>query len=154
MRIRSFAAYIFSATALAIAIPSLTAADLTVSKVVLYKHGIGFFERSGSVPAGDTAQLQFKATEMDDVLKSLTVEKRGGGGVSVRVSDGGGVASPPTRFPLRQGPRAPSPESGEGADDLSSKALADGGEARLARRPALHRTRDQNSISAQRRDAP
>ncbi len=58
MRIRSFAAYIF----LTIAVPGLTAADLTVSKVVLYKHGIGFFERSGSVPAGDKAQLQFKAT--------------------------------------------------------------------------------------------
>ena len=104
MRIRSFAAYIFLAVALAIAIPSLTAADLTVSKVVLYKHGIGFFERSGSVPAGDTAQLQFKATEMDDVLKSLTVEKRGGGGVSaIRYDSSDPLSKRLEVFPFRIG---------------------------------------------------
>ncbi len=100
MRIRSFIAYIF----LTIAIPSLTAADLTVSKVVLYKHGIGFFERSGSVPAGDTAQLQFKATEMDDVLKSLTVEKRGGGGVSaIRYDSSDPLSKRLEVFPFRIG---------------------------------------------------
>ena len=100
MRIHSFAAYIF----LAIATPSLTAADLTVSKVVLYKHGIGFFERSGSVPAGDTAQLQFKATEMDDVLKSLTVEKRGGGGVSaIRYDSSDPLSKRLEVFPFRIG---------------------------------------------------
>ena len=100
MRIRSLAAYIF----LAIVIPSLTAADLKVSKVVLYKHGIGFFERSGSVPAGDTAQLQFKATEMDDVLKSLTVEKRGGGGVSaIRYDSSDPLSKRLEVFPFRIG---------------------------------------------------
>ena len=100
MRIRSLAAYIF----LAIVIPSLTAADLTVSKVVLYKHGIGFFERSGSVPAGDTAQLQFKATEMDDVLKSLTVEKRGGGGVTaIRYDSSDPLSKRLEVFPFRIG---------------------------------------------------
>ena len=104
MRTRSFAAYIFLAVALAIAIPSLRAADLTVSKVVLYKHGIGFFERSGSVPAGDTAQLQFKATEMDDVLKSLTVEKRGGGGVSaIRYDSSDPLSKRLEVFPFRIG---------------------------------------------------
>jgi len=100
MRIRSFAAYLF----LTIAVPCLTAADLTVSKVVLYKHGIGFFERSGSVPAGDEAQLQFKATEMDDVLKSLTVEKRGGGGVSaVRYDSSDPLSKRLEVFPFRIG---------------------------------------------------
>ena len=104
MRIRSFAAYIFLAVTLAIATHSLTAADLTVSKVVLYKHGIGFFERSGSVPAGDTAQLQFKATEMDDVLKSLTVEKRGGGGVSaIRYDSSDPLSKRLQVFPFRIG---------------------------------------------------
>ena len=100
MRIRSFAAYIF----LTIAVPGLTAAELTVSKVVLYKHGIGFFERSGSVPAGDQAQLQFKATEMDDVLKSLTIEKRGGGGVSaVRYDSSDPLSKRLQVFPFRIG---------------------------------------------------
>ena len=106
MRIRSSAAYIFLAIAACgtTVVPSLTAADLTVSKVVLYKHGIGFFERSGAVPAGDEAQLQFKATEMDDVLKSLTVEKRGGGGVSaVRYDSSDPLAKRLEVFPFRIG---------------------------------------------------
>jgi hypothetical protein len=51
----------------------LGAAELPVREVVLYKHGVGYFERSGRLAAGDTAQLQFKASDMNDVLKSLTV---------------------------------------------------------------------------------
>ncbi len=80
------------------------AADLTVSKVVLYKHGIGFFERSGNVPPGDAAQLQFKATEMDDVLKSLTVEQRGGEGVSaIRYDSSDPLSKRLEVFPFRIG---------------------------------------------------
>lgn len=56
--------------------------DLDVTKVVLYKHGIGYFERGAAIPAGESAVLRFKASEMDDVLKSLTVEQTGGQGVS------------------------------------------------------------------------
>jgi hypothetical protein len=57
-------------------------AELPVKQVVLYKHGIGFFERSGRLAPGESARLDFNATEMNDVLKSLTVEERGGGKVS------------------------------------------------------------------------
>lgn len=60
----------------------LSAADLDITRVVLYKHGIGFFERAGQVSDGDPAVLQFQASEMDDVLKSLTIEQRGGDGVT------------------------------------------------------------------------
>jgi len=55
------------------------AADLPVREVVLYKHGVGYFERAGQLAAGESARLDFKATEMNDVLKSLTVEEKGGG---------------------------------------------------------------------------
>ena len=100
MRIRVFAPFVilmFSGLA-------ARAADLTVSKVVLYKHGIGFFERSGSVPPGDQAQLQFKATEMDDVLKSLTVEQRGGEGVSaIRYDSSDPLSKRLEVFPFRIG---------------------------------------------------
>jgi hypothetical protein len=58
------------------------AADLPVKQVVLYKHGVGFFERSGAVKPGDSARLDFKASDMNDVLKSLTVVDRGGGKVT------------------------------------------------------------------------
>ncbi|MBZ5575275.1 MAG: DUF4139 domain-containing protein [Acidobacteriia bacterium] len=58
------------------------AADLPVKEVVLYKHGVGFFERSGRLAAGESARLDFDAAEMNDVLKSLTVEEGGGGKIS------------------------------------------------------------------------
>ena len=42
-----------------LATPALPA-ELPVRKVVLYKHGIGFFERAGQVPAG-AAQSRHEA---------------------------------------------------------------------------------------------
>ena len=106
MHIRRFAAFVFVSLVTSLIAGPLAAADLTVSKVVLYKHGIGFFERNGMVPAGDNAQLQFKATEMDDVLKSLTVEQRGGTGVSaVRYDSSDPLAKRLEVFPFRVGPK-------------------------------------------------
>jgi hypothetical protein len=61
---------------------SLSAAELPVREVILYKHGVGFFERSGTLGAGESARLDFKAGEMNDVLKSLTIEEKGGGKVN------------------------------------------------------------------------
>lgn len=58
------------------------AAELPVRQVVLYKHGVGFFLRSGELPPGETARLDFKASEMDDVLKSLTIQEKGGGQIA------------------------------------------------------------------------
>jgi chaperonin cofactor prefoldin len=58
------------------------AAELPVREVVLYKHGVGYFERAGDIPPGETAHLDFKAVEMNDVLKSLTIQEKGGGKVS------------------------------------------------------------------------
>src|SRR5690242_8313290 len=57
-------------------------AELPVRQVVLYKHGVGFFERSGRLGAGESARLDFNASEMNDVLKSLTIEEKGGGKIS------------------------------------------------------------------------
>ncbi|HEV8415505.1 MAG TPA: DUF4139 domain-containing protein [Bryobacteraceae bacterium] len=55
------------------------AADLPIREVILYKHGVGYFERAGELHAGETARLDFKASDMNDVLKSLTVSDRNGG---------------------------------------------------------------------------
>ena len=60
----------------------LHAADLPVKQVTLYKHGIGYFEREGSVPAGEEVRLDFKNNEMNDVLKSLIVLDANGGKIS------------------------------------------------------------------------
>jgi hypothetical protein len=59
-----------------------SAADLSVREVILYKHGVAFFERAGELKSGEPARLDFKAEEMNDVLKSLTISDRSGGKVS------------------------------------------------------------------------
>ena len=58
------------------------AAEMNVRNVVLYKHGVGYFERAGELGPGESARLDFKASEMNDVLKSLTVDVKGGAGVT------------------------------------------------------------------------
>src|SRR5690349_13084076 len=57
-------------------------AELPVRQVVLYKHGVGFFERSGRLAPGESARLDFNASEMNDVLKSLTIATKDGGKIS------------------------------------------------------------------------
>lgn len=52
---------------------------LPIRKIVLYKHGVGYFERQGEVNGDATVDLQFRASEMNDVLKSLTVLDLSGG---------------------------------------------------------------------------
>jgi len=58
------------------------AAELPVRRVVLYKHGVGYFERSGELQPGEEARLEFKAEEMDDVLKSFLVQEAEGGRIT------------------------------------------------------------------------
>jgi len=56
--------------------------SLPVKHVILYKHGLGFFEREGTARAGEGTRLDFKATDMNDVLKSLTVQDASGNRIS------------------------------------------------------------------------
>lgn len=56
--------------------------NLPIRRVVLYKHGVGYFERRGKVSGSETLNLDFKARDMNDVLKSLTVLDLSGGTVS------------------------------------------------------------------------
>src|SRR6266852_3155639 len=63
---------------------------LPIRRILLYKHGVGYFERSGPTDGKSDIVLDFKATEMNDVLKSLTLLDRSGGrvsGVSYEASD-------------------------------------------------------------------
>lgn len=52
-----------------------------IRKVVLYKHGVGFFEREDSIEGNSELKLSFREAEMNDVLKSLTVEDLDGGSI-------------------------------------------------------------------------
>jgi hypothetical protein len=53
-----------------------------ITRVVLYKHGVGHFERQATVTGDSEVKLAFRTEEMNDVLKSLTVYDQGGGMVS------------------------------------------------------------------------
>ncbi len=61
---------------------SAAAADIPIRQVILYKSGVGYFGRSGQLGPGESARLDFKASDMNDVLKSLTIEDRNGGKVT------------------------------------------------------------------------
>jgi len=52
---------------------------LPITRVVLFKHGVGYFQRAGSVQDDEAIELSFKASQMNDVLKSLTALDYGGG---------------------------------------------------------------------------
>lgn len=55
-------------------------AELPFRKIILYKHGVGYFERRGVVQ-GNRVRLSFPREAMDDVLKSLVVLDLGAGQV-------------------------------------------------------------------------
>lgn len=56
--------------------------NLPIRRVVLYKHGVGYFEREAAVTGDETLTLAFKQREVSDVLKSLTVLDLDGGTVA------------------------------------------------------------------------
>ncbi|MGE3889345.1 MAG: carboxypeptidase regulatory-like domain-containing protein [Vicinamibacterales bacterium] len=61
--------------------PRDTATVLPVTRVVLYKTGIGYFEHVGSVSGNESLAVQFTGDQLDDVLKSLTAVDLGNGRV-------------------------------------------------------------------------
>jgi hypothetical protein len=60
---------------------ALVATDtLTVQRVVIYRNGVAYFERSGHVDAGEV-RFKMKQTEVGDFLATLAVMERGGSSV-------------------------------------------------------------------------
>lgn len=53
---------------------------LPITRMTLYKHGVGFFERRAQLD-GDQVSLSFRVEEMNDILKSLTAVDWGDGQV-------------------------------------------------------------------------
>ena len=53
--------------------PAQEAPKLPITKVILYKHGVGYFERARQGDRRRDVTLRFKAHDMSDLLKSLTV---------------------------------------------------------------------------------
>lgn len=56
--------------------------SLPIHRVVLFKHGVGYFERQGSIEGDTSLSLTVKQAEVSDVLKSLTVLDLDGGHVT------------------------------------------------------------------------
>jgi hypothetical protein len=98
---RTFVAFLLAAT---LGLP----AELPVREVVLYKHGVGFFERSGRLAPGESARLDFNASEMNDVLKSLTISDKGGGKISgLRYDSMDPLGHKLAEFPFQLGDQQP-----------------------------------------------
>jgi hypothetical protein len=58
------------------------AARLPVTRVVLYKNGVGYFEHSGHVRDSQDVNVDFTTAQLNDVLKSLTVLDLGKGRIT------------------------------------------------------------------------
>ncbi len=55
---------------------------LPVTRVVLYKNGVGYFEHSGPVRDSQDVNVDFTTAQLNDVLKSLTVLDLGKGRIT------------------------------------------------------------------------
>jgi hypothetical protein len=58
------------------------AQPLQVRKIVVYKHGVGYFEREGKVTGDQQVALTFKTAQMKDLLKSLYAVDLNGGRIA------------------------------------------------------------------------
>ncbi len=58
------------------------ASTLPVTRVALYKNGVGFFEHSGQVTGSQSVTIDFTTAELNDVLQSLTAIDLNGGRIA------------------------------------------------------------------------
>ncbi len=55
--------------------------SVPIRKIVLYRSGVGYFERAGQVEGNAEIQLRFNAEQINDILKSMVLIDRDGGRV-------------------------------------------------------------------------
>lgn len=60
----------------------LPAADLPVTRVVLFTNGVAYFEHTGNVTGDQRLELQVEPNQMDDMLQSLVLQDFGGGSIA------------------------------------------------------------------------
>src|SRR4051794_28325443 len=73
--------------------PAVSADGLALRRVVIYRNGVGYFERAGHIEA-DQVRFKVKGSEVGDFLATLAVIEKGGS--SVRAAS----------FPLKDARRA------------------------------------------------
>lgn len=76
--------------------------DLPVTRVSLYKSGVGFFEHSGKVTGNQTVTVDFTTAQLNDVLQSLTAVDLNGG----RIAGAGYNSTTPLEQQLKSLPLA------------------------------------------------
>lgn len=62
--------------------PADSSANLPIKRVVLYKNGVGYFEHLGRVRDNQEVTVSFTSSQLNDVLKSLTVLDLNGGRIT------------------------------------------------------------------------
>jgi hypothetical protein len=78
MRPHAFVVLALAAATLAAQTPT----QLPVTRVALYKNGVGYFEHSGHVTGSQAVTIDFSTTQLNDVLQSLTAIDLNGGRIS------------------------------------------------------------------------
>ncbi len=58
--------------------PSAPPPAIPVRSVVLFSSGVGYFEHVGTIAGDVSTELRFKTNQINDILKSLVLEDRGG----------------------------------------------------------------------------
>ena len=58
--------------------PSTPTPEIPVRSVVLFSSGVGYFEHVGTIAGDVNTELRFKTNQINDILKSLVLEDRGG----------------------------------------------------------------------------
>ena len=71
----------------AAAAPAADAPRLPVKGVVLFSSGVGYFQREGAVDGDARVDLTFPAQDINDLIKSLTLQDLGGGLVTAVAYD-------------------------------------------------------------------
>jgi hypothetical protein len=72
--------------------PAPSQSDVPVREVVLFSSGVGYFQHQGTVQGDATAELRFKTSQINDILKSLVLQDLDGGRV--------GAVTYPSQDPL------------------------------------------------------
>src|SRR5262245_57632084 len=71
----------------ALAQPRPGTAELPIKQVVLFSSGVGYFQREGQVDGHSRIDLSFQMENINDLLKSLVLEDRGGGQIATVTYD-------------------------------------------------------------------
>src|SRR5690348_3369126 len=59
-----------------------TQESVPLKKVLMFTSGVGYFEHQGEVDGNAKVELRFNVDDINDLLKSMILEDRGGGKIS------------------------------------------------------------------------